>query len=113
MTSCPPGERLQQFLREEVSGAEAPAIAAHIEGCRDCAQALERLAAQTSPGGNVALSSRAEPAPAFFEKLRELYPFAREPQGKQRSADGESWPEIPNYEIVRRLGKGGMGVVYQ
>jgi hypothetical protein len=29
------------------------------------------------------------------------------------STTAESWPEVPGYEIVARIGRGGMGIVYQ
>jgi serine/threonine-protein kinase len=56
MRECPTPERLDRWLRQQGSGAEEQALAAHVDACRRCQQALEELTAGTS-------GARRAPAP--------------------------------------------------
>jgi eukaryotic-like serine/threonine-protein kinase len=86
-TACPSREDLAQIGM--ATGADAascpPALAAHIEGCRQCREFLERR-------GRAGLES-------FSSSLAEL-------------PSAHAVPHIDGFAIERELGRGSMGVVY-
>src|SRR5438045_9741045 len=49
--SCPGSPVLQQLINGQLSAAEAEAVERHVEGCRACAETLEQLVADHTPGG--------------------------------------------------------------
>jgi len=41
---CPPDPQLQDYHQDKLSGSERKRVAAHVEGCRMCASALQDIA---------------------------------------------------------------------
>jgi serine/threonine protein kinase/formylglycine-generating enzyme required for sulfatase activity len=81
---------------------ECGEIEEHVETCRRCQESLDGLT-----------SSRAKNFPAFPPVL----PISPELNGKTTTpltADppDPAFPVVPGYEILRELGRGGVGVVY-
>jgi serine/threonine-protein kinase len=85
MIACPGREELEEYCAEALPPGRLAEVEAHLAGCASCNEQLERI-------------SR--------EALRELPldapgPVAPTPAG------------VPGYELIERLGAGGMGVVWK
>jgi serine/threonine protein kinase len=139
MNSCPSAQQLEQLLDEQLSADEYQALSAHVSDCELCQAALERLTAEmnavpeshSSVRGRDALPQEpgmTEHVKEFFGQLKQtppspaqlgLDPADREtpltapwtPSGAASRA--VEWPVVPGYEILSKLGHGGMGVVYK
>ena len=95
MGDCPTPEVLQQLLEQSLPEATQREIEAHIENCPRCPEVLDEL---TKGAGGV------------------IFPLAvriRSAQVQDEAVPCGFQLTIPNYEILGKLGHGGMAVVYK
>ncbi len=107
ISTHPSAEALALFGHGKLSEAQAATVAAHLETCADCREAAANL-----------------PTDSFLDKMRDAQPSMtvppRDPEsealrGAVSPPAADVPPELanhPKFSIVRRLGKGGMGVIY-
>jgi eukaryotic-like serine/threonine-protein kinase len=92
--NCPPREQLQKLASAAVGSDRDRAVDVHVEHCAACRQMLE-----TMIGTVIVAPERGLQQPTRRASSASATPAAARVQ-------------VPGYEIIKELGRGGMGVVY-
>ncbi|HEY1381524.1 MAG TPA: serine/threonine-protein kinase [Gemmataceae bacterium] len=126
ITDCPPPPRLEDLLAGRLPPDADAELTAHVEGCAACQRHLERLTELADADATDHPAPVDDGAARVGRLLRLMPPTAPTPRpvpvAPSVTVLGTGVPRWPpvgpmparvgRYEVVRELGRGGMGVVY-
>jgi Tfp pilus assembly protein PilF/tRNA A-37 threonylcarbamoyl transferase component Bud32 len=112
ITAHPSAQALSLFSQGRLSEAQAKTVAAHLETCLACRQAVAAAAPDTFMGKVRAAKPSSSSLPPNWPGAA-ANPAGAAPPGAAAPADVP--PELanhPKFRILREVGRGGMGVIY-
>lgn len=112
---CPPPERLRAFLSGKLEADDAESLSLHLESCQACERSAVQL--ESDPDTLVELLQSERPAPSTPAPSPSLNSESSVVESSESEpSDRNNLEAVPKvlgqYELLSRLGVGGMGAVY-
>ena len=117
--ACPSEHELSEFVLGKVLDDYLQVeISQHLESCNQCLQTIEVLDSSSDHlVGEIKLPSSQDGCSGTSEKLfKRIFENVKQianPQKKKRQARLDKLPAIDGYRVIKQIGRGGMGVVYE
>src|SRR5262245_22370042 len=105
--ACPDADRLEQLRRGVLSEAEVEPLRQHLRICPGCARRLEGLPDQERTPPSLVVTAVPAPGDEASTASERGFGFLAPPR------DAEELGRLGKYRILKALGQGGMGIVFQ